>query len=322
LPNPGQPSISLGATGDAVRRLQRALRRTPLLAQTVDGVFGLKTEIAVKGFQQEAGLLADGIVGPATWAALPDGSPMPVLREGATGDVVRSLQQVLTNGAPGQWNTTPGALDGSFGAKTRASVEAFQQWGGVPSDGIIGDRTWGVSLHAANATLETAVGLEYATDFVLKFTMQQQEQSNWCWAAVSASVSLFYDPGSSWTQCGVANAQLSRTDCCGAGASGACNVYGFLDQGLAEIGHFDHLQNGTTTFQALQSEIIASRPLGIRIAWQGGGAHFVAAIGAEGDDLVLVGDPGSGTNSLVDYTTLQTNYNGSGSWTHSYFTKS
>jgi peptidoglycan hydrolase-like protein with peptidoglycan-binding domain len=322
MPNPGQPTITPGAAGDAVRRLQRALRRTPNLGVTLTGTFGPKTETAVKEFQQGAGLVVDGIVGPQTWAALPDGGPMPTLREGSNGDVVRSLQQVLTNGAPGQWNTTPSAVDGSFGPHTKASVMAFQKWGGVPSDGVVGDQTWAVPLHAAGATLESAVGLQYVAYYVLKLTMQQQEQSNWCWAAVSASVSHFYDPSSSSTQCKVANAQLGRTDCCGAGGAGACNVYGYLDQGLLEVGHFDRLQNGTTTYGVLQSEMIASRPLGIRIAWLGGGAHFIAAIGAEEGDLVLVGDPGSGTNSLVDYTTLQTSYNGSGAWTHSYFTKS
>jgi peptidoglycan hydrolase-like protein with peptidoglycan-binding domain len=322
MPNPGQPTIAPGATGKAVRRLQRALRRTPDLGLAVDGVFGPETETAVKEFQQGVGLVVDGIVGPLTWADLPDGGPMPTLQEGSTGDVVRSLQQVLTNGAIGQWNKSPGAIDGSFGPNTQASVEAFQTWGGVPSDGVVGDQTWAVSLHAANATLETAVGLQYADIYVLKFTMQAQQQSNWCWAAVSTSVSHFYDPNSSWTQCGVANTQLGRTDCCGSGASGACNVYGYLDQGLQEVGHFDHLQYGTTTFEVLQNEIIASRPLGIRVAWAGGGAHFIAAIGSEEDDLVLVGDPGSGTNSLVNYATLETSYNGSGTWTHSYFTKS
>ena len=226
------------------------------------------------------------------------------------GDVVRSLQQVLTNGAPGQWNTTPGAIDGSFGPNTKASVEAFQSWCGVSADGVVGDQTWAVSLHAASATLETAVGLQYVVgDIDLIFTMQAQQQSNWCWAAVSTSISHFYDSTSSWTQCEVANTQLGRTDCCGAGASGACNVYGYLDLGLQEVGHFDHLQNGTVTFQALRNEIVASRPLGIRVAqWSGGGAHFIAAIGAEEGDLVLVGDPGSGANSLVDYATLETNY--------------
>jgi lysozyme family protein len=322
LPNPGQPTIALGATGEAVRRLQRALRRTPNPGVVVDGLFGPKTQAAVKGFQQDAGLVVDGVVGPLTWAALPNGGPMPTLQAGSTGDVVRSLQRVLANGASGQWTTTPGAADGDFGPHTKASVEAFQNWAGVTSDGVVGDQTWAASLHAAGATLESAVGLEFAEVYVLEFTMQAQQQTNWCWAAVSTSVSHFYDANSAWTQCKVADTQLGRTDCCGGGASGACNVYGYLDQGLVEVGHFDHLQNGATTFEVLQNEIIASRPLGIRVAWLGGGAHFVAAIGAEEEDLVLVGDPGSGTNSLVDYATLLTSYSGSGTWTHSYFTKS
>jgi peptidoglycan hydrolase-like protein with peptidoglycan-binding domain len=162
MPNPGQPAISLGANGEVVQRLQRALRRTPNLGLEVDGVFGPVTENAVKGFQQGAGLLVDGIVGPQTWAKLPSGAPMPVLHQGSTGAVVSSLQQILSNGASGQWNTSPGAIDGKFGPATAASVKEFQQWGGVAADGKVGERTWDVSLHAASATLETAVGLQYA----------------------------------------------------------------------------------------------------------------------------------------------------------------
>jgi peptidoglycan hydrolase-like protein with peptidoglycan-binding domain len=89
--------------------------------------------------------------------------PCQALKEGSSGDVVRNLQQVLTNGASGAWNTTPGAIDGNFGPNTKASVMAFQTWGGVPSDGVVGDRTWAVSLHAASATLESAVGLQFVT---------------------------------------------------------------------------------------------------------------------------------------------------------------
>jgi peptidoglycan hydrolase-like protein with peptidoglycan-binding domain len=163
MPNPGQPTLSSGATGEATRRLQRALRRTPNLGLVVDGAFGPATENAVKEFQQGAGLTVDGIVGPQTWAALPDGAPMPVLSQGSTGAVVSSLQQLLTNGASGQWTTSPGAIDGNFGPATAASVKAFQNWGGVTADGKVGEQTWDVSLHAASATLETAVGLQYAT---------------------------------------------------------------------------------------------------------------------------------------------------------------
>jgi peptidoglycan hydrolase-like protein with peptidoglycan-binding domain len=151
------------ATGGAVRWLQRALRRTRNLGLVVDGNFGPVTETAVKEFQQGAGLAVDGVVGPLTWAALPNGAPMPTLSEGSTGAVVRSLQQVLSNGASGRWNTSPGAIDGSFGPNTKASVQAFQTWGGVAADSIVGDQTWAVLLHAASATLETAVGLQYAT---------------------------------------------------------------------------------------------------------------------------------------------------------------
>ena len=161
MPNPGQPTIASGATGDAVRRLQRALRRTPIPGLAVDGVFGPTTEVAVRDFQQAASLAVDGVVGPLTWAALPDGRPMPTLEEGSIGAVVRSLQEVLLNGASGQWYTAPGAFDGEFGPYTKVSVQAFQTWGGVKADGVVGDQTWAVSLHAASTTLETAVGLQF-----------------------------------------------------------------------------------------------------------------------------------------------------------------
>jgi peptidoglycan hydrolase-like protein with peptidoglycan-binding domain len=164
MPNPGQPTIAAGATGEAVRRLQRALRRLPMPGLPVDGVFGPKVEAAVREFQQSARIAADGVVGPQTWAALPNGAAMPVLQEGSVGAAVRSLQEVLLHGCSGQWYTAPGGIDGEFGPYTKVSVQAFQTWGGVTADGIVGDETWGVLLHAAGATLERTVGLEFVTE--------------------------------------------------------------------------------------------------------------------------------------------------------------
>jgi peptidoglycan hydrolase-like protein with peptidoglycan-binding domain len=161
MANPGQPTIAINATGDVVKRLQRALRRTPNLGLVVDGQFGPATDQAVREFQQGAGLAVDGIVGPLTWGALPNGAPMPTLQEGSTGPVVTSLQTTLTNGAADWWGVAPQGIDGDFGPHTKAAVEAFQAWGGAAVDGIVGDQTWSVSLHAASATLESVVGLQF-----------------------------------------------------------------------------------------------------------------------------------------------------------------
>ncbi|MEO8908477.1 MAG: peptidoglycan-binding domain-containing protein, partial [Microbacteriaceae bacterium] len=88
------------------------------------------------------------------------GGPMPVLQVGSNGAIVSSLQTLLNNGS-GQWGGPTLVIDGDFGAHTRAAVEAFQGWGHVSVDGIVGEQTWDVSLHAASATLESAVGLSY-----------------------------------------------------------------------------------------------------------------------------------------------------------------
>ena len=51
--------------GDDVRQVQEALVKVKI-SVTVDGVFGSGTDKAVKQFQQQKGLTADGVVGPAT----------------------------------------------------------------------------------------------------------------------------------------------------------------------------------------------------------------------------------------------------------------
>ena len=156
----------------------------------------------------------------------------------------------------------------------------------------------------------------------LAFQMQHQQQSNWCWAATSTSVALFYDPSSTWTQCAVADGELGRTDCCGVGASGPCNVYGFLDSSLSRVGHLDHMESNIAPFQSVDNEIDGGRPIGIRVAWSGGGAHFLTIIGylEDATNYVAVDDPIYGKSDLT-YDTLKTSYQGSGSWTHTYYTK-
>jgi putative chitinase len=57
------------ADEEAVEDLQARLRKQGFIL-TIDGDFGAATELAVRQVQIRAGLVADGIVGPATWKAL------------------------------------------------------------------------------------------------------------------------------------------------------------------------------------------------------------------------------------------------------------
>ena len=99
----------------------------------------------------------DGIVGFATWQALPADPDTPVLSRGASGSVVTALQQGLKKYSTPA--TDPGLVDGDFGPKTEAAVKAYQQDRAVHVDGILGDRTWWVLAGAAGATLASLSGL-------------------------------------------------------------------------------------------------------------------------------------------------------------------
>ncbi len=59
-----------GSTGSEVRQIQQRLIQWGYLSGKVDGIYGAKTEAAVKRFQQKNGLTPDGIAGSATLAKI------------------------------------------------------------------------------------------------------------------------------------------------------------------------------------------------------------------------------------------------------------
>lgn len=66
------PTVRLGSKGGSVRLLQSKLKQLRFMGPGVvfQPVFDRQTEQAIKDYQRFAGLTADGIVGPKTWAAL------------------------------------------------------------------------------------------------------------------------------------------------------------------------------------------------------------------------------------------------------------
>ena len=60
-------TVKKGSSGDAVKQLQEWLNQLGYDCGKPDGIFGTQTEFAVKKFQVNHGLKADGIVGALTW---------------------------------------------------------------------------------------------------------------------------------------------------------------------------------------------------------------------------------------------------------------
>lgn len=60
--------LRLGSRGPNVKLIQSLLARIGYNPGSLDGVFGQQTKEAVREFQLDNGLAADGVVGPATWS--------------------------------------------------------------------------------------------------------------------------------------------------------------------------------------------------------------------------------------------------------------
>ena len=100
-----------------VQRIQHELARKGFDPGQIDGIWGRRTEQAVRAFQAARGLLADGIVGPKTWAALVEdakvpegpGSPaMPWFEEARRLIGVKELEGHKNNGVILDWATGAG----------------------------------------------------------------------------------------------------------------------------------------------------------------------------------------------------------------------
>ncbi len=62
--------LRYGSRGPQVELLQLALQREGTLQETPDGIFGARTQAALRDYQSRWGLTADGIAGPKTWGSL------------------------------------------------------------------------------------------------------------------------------------------------------------------------------------------------------------------------------------------------------------
>ncbi len=150
--NPSEPYVNKpflykGKTGETVQYIQNKLiNKGYFLGRTgADGIFGFQTEKAVRQFQIDNSLSADGIIGPSTWEKLEDQTivisssyPGSIIGMGARGENIVKIQKELIR----RGYNVPGGADGQYGSGCRETVKKFQGDNGLEIDGVVGKRTW------------------------------------------------------------------------------------------------------------------------------------------------------------------------------------
>jgi hypothetical protein len=157
----------------------------------------------------------------------------------------------------------------------------------------------------------------------LQMHVQKQTQTLWCWAACSSSTSVFFQASSTWTQCRLADAELSQRSCCVNGGSSGCNQPWYVHRALSRTGNLAGRTNGAATWDEVTREIDAGRPVCARIDWGDKTGHFVLITGYSetGDRRTLeVEDPWTGSAS-VELDEFTKRYQSRGTWSHTYFTR-
>ena len=142
--------IKLGVSDEAVTRLQQRLTALGYYDANADGVCKADDVAAIKAFQKQNGLKADGMAGYDTQSrmysvtavtasgAMAGGTvdTFTTLKKGMTGTEVAAMQQRLID-----LGYLSGKADGNFGRDTFEAVYAFQKQNGLKRDGIAGSAT-------------------------------------------------------------------------------------------------------------------------------------------------------------------------------------
>jgi Peptidase_C39 like family len=168
----------------------------------------------------------------------------------------------------------------------------------------------------------------------IDFEMETQRGDHLCWIAVAVSVKRHFDRESDLQQWELVR-KLKRTGDCGTAAVLAggdvperCDKPGRLEAALDEVSHLaaesathPNPSKAPMTFQAIQTEIDAGRPVCAYIEWSPGSeGHFILISGyheTNGDRYLYVKDP-LYRDGVHSYEHVVKNYLLDGTWEFTY----
>jgi len=164
--------LKRGSKGKEVVDLQTRLKSLgfSLGLEDIDGFFGIKTEEAVKSFQQKRGLAVTGTIDSITWLEVVEAGytlgsrtlylKVPPFR----GDDVKTLQHYLNS-----LGFDSGEVTGIFNKKTETAVRKFQNNMSLDEDGLVGPETI-KSLNNLKRSLERGTNYHIPERKIIKQT--------------------------------------------------------------------------------------------------------------------------------------------------------
>jgi len=156
--------------------------------------------------------------------------------------------------------------------------------------------------------------------FWLPISLDRQLKSRWCWASIASAVGIYYGT-SSKQQSEIVKDLLGDFDDSIADQSDDANVNFKLDVALKHVGSFGHWTIGKPIFERVQFEINHGRPLGVRLEWFKGGAHYILVKGYNDEDGTILIEDSLHGKSTQKFSQFPNNYRESGAvWTETFWT--
>ncbi|MEA5486585.1 MULTISPECIES: peptidoglycan-binding protein [Pseudanabaena] len=130
---------------DSIKNLQQLLSDRGFYGGAIDGINGPMTQEAIILAQKTYGLVADGVAGSLTMAALESGNTVAISYKEATSQ--ENTSKVTDNSIKkgqtllSQLGLYDGAIDGIQGSKTTAAIKQAQALYGLPVDGVLTSET-------------------------------------------------------------------------------------------------------------------------------------------------------------------------------------
>ncbi len=136
-------NVEKGHRGQPVKEIQLILIEKGYLKDSADGVYGSKTELAVKHFQKDHDVKVTGKVDNKTLSLLQKKESSSVSKAGKEGigigdrgQAVREVQERLVSSG-----FSPGSIDGVYGNDTARAVKRFQEHHSLPQTGVVDGKT-------------------------------------------------------------------------------------------------------------------------------------------------------------------------------------